>query len=116
MKKRWILQTKKADFNAIAKKYSVHPVTAKCMVNRGVTTEEQIAEYLQGTCERLSSPWLMKDMEKAIDVILAYKDKGAAIASDFDCDGIFAAFILKKSYLYPRSCSGRVRIESAYRG
>ncbi len=98
MKKRWILQTKKADFNEIAKKYEIHPVTAKCMVNRGVFSDNEIAEYLHGTTETLSSPWLMKDMEKAIDVILAHKDKGAAIASDFDCDGIFSAFILKKGF------------------
>ncbi len=98
MRKRWILQTKKADFNEIAKQYGIHPVTAKCMVNRDVTTEEEIARYLKGDLDMLHSPWMMKDMEKAVDVILAHKDKGAAIASDFDCDGIFSAFILKKGF------------------
>ncbi len=98
MRKRWILQTKKADFNKIGATYHIHPVVAKCMVNRGMQTEEQINEYLQGTSDDLADPWQMKDMDKAVDVILENRDKGAAIASDFDCDGIFSAMILYRGF------------------
>lgn len=68
------------------------------MVNRGVCTEEEIEEYINGTYESLSSPWLFKDMDKAVDLIVEHRDQMAAIASDFDCDGIFSAFILKKGF------------------
>lgn len=98
MKKRWILQTKQGDYNGIAKKYGVSPVTAKCMVNRGIGTDEEINTYLNGTTELLASPWQMKDMQKAVDIIEKNRGKCAAIASDFDCDGIFSAFILKKGF------------------
>lgn len=68
------------------------------MVNRGVCTEEEIEKYINGTYESLSSPWLFKDMDKAVDLIVEHRDQMAAIASDFDCDGIFSAFILKKGF------------------
>lgn len=98
MKKQWLLQTKRADFAAISEKYGISPVTARCMVNRGICSEEDIEEFMNGTLEQLSSPWLMKDMDQAVELILAGRKQGAAIASDFDCDGIFSAFILKKGF------------------
>lgn len=98
MKKRWILQTKQADFNAISKKYGISPVTARCMVNRGIVSEDEIDTYLNGGIGVLHSPWLFKDMEKAVDIIVENRGKCAAIASDFDCDGIFSAYILKKGF------------------
>lgn len=96
MKKRWILQTKRGDFQAISAKYGISPVTARCMINRGIQTEEEIRIYLEGGLDNLSSPWLFKDMEKAVDLIRGSRNAKAAIVSDFDCDGIFSAVILKK--------------------
>lgn len=98
MKKRWILQTKRGDFREFGEKYGISPVTARCMINRNVNTEEKFDEYLNGGYESLGSPWLLKDMEKAVELILHHKNRIAAIASDFDCDGIFSAFILKKGF------------------
>ncbi len=98
MKKRWILQTKPGDFNAIGKRYGISPITARCMINRGVCGENDIDTYLNGGLEKLQSPWLFQDMEKAVDIIVRNQGKCAAIASDFDCDGIFSAFILKRGF------------------
>lgn len=98
MKKRWILQTKQGDFGAIGEKYGISPVAARCIVNRGVSTNEELEEYINGTYDRLNSPWMFKDMEKAIGLIEGKQGRMAAIASDFDCDGIFSALILKKAF------------------
>ena len=98
MKKRWILQTKPGDFKSIGSRYGISPVTARCMINRGVTEENDIQTYLNGGLEALSSPWLFQDMEKAVDIIVENQGKCGAIASDFDCDGIFSAYILKKGF------------------
>lgn len=98
MKKRWILQTKQGDFNAAGKKYGISPVAVRCMVNRGVSTEKEMDEYLRGSTSELHSPWLFKDMGKAVEIIEENRGKRVAIASDFDCDGIFSAFILKKGF------------------
>ena len=55
----------KGDFNEIARKYQITPVTARIMRNRDVTGEEAIWRYLYGTMKDLYSPYLLKDMEKA---------------------------------------------------
>lgn len=80
-------------------------MAARCMVNRDVKTSQEIEEYLHGTYENLGSPWLFKDMEKAVELILAHREQTAAIASDFDCDGIFSAYILKKGFEACGICS-----------
>ena len=98
MKKRWILQTKRGDFRGIGAKYGISPVTVRCMMNRGVSTEKDFDEYLNAAYDSISSPWLLKDMEQAVEIVVHNKDRMAAIASDFDCDGIFSAFILKKGF------------------
>ena len=98
MRERWVLETKKADFNRLSEKLNVPPLIVRCMVNRGITQEEEMREYLYGTLDNLPDPFLMKDMETAVKFILqAIKEKWKiAIASDFDCDGIFSGYILWK--------------------
>ena len=96
MKERWIELAKKEDFDAMAKSLGVTPLTARLMVNRDIRTVEEGKKYLYGTMEDLSSPYAMKDMEKAIALLLEAKEAGGkvAIVSDFDDDGIFAGEIL----------------------
>lgn len=98
---------RRGDFQAIGEKYGISPVAARCIVNRGVCTDAELEQYMNGTYESLSSPWLFKDMDKAVDLIVKHRDQMAAIASDFDCDGIFSAIILKKGF---EVCGIRSRI------
>ena len=76
-------------------------------MNRGICTDDELEQYMNGTYESLSSPWLFKDMDKAVDLIMKHRDRMVAIASDFDCDGIFSAIILKKGF---EVCGIRSRI------
>lgn len=107
MKKRWILQTKPGDFRSMAERYGISLVTARCMVNRGICREDEMDTYLKGGLEKLHSPWLFADMDKAVQIILEHKAGCGAIASDFDCDGIFSAFILNKGF---ETCGIKSRI------
>lgn len=107
MKKRWILQTKPGDFRGMAERYGISPVTARCMVNRGICGKDEMDTYLKGGLEKLHSPWLFADMDKAVQIILEHKAGCGAIASDFDCDGIFSAFILNKGF---ETCGIKSRI------
>lgn len=93
---KWIQIAKRADFNQIAKDYSITPVLARLMVNRDVREPEQIKKYLYGTPKDLYDPLMMKDIEKAAEMIEAAAEGNSpiAIASDFDVDGIFSAYIL----------------------
>ena len=96
MKERWIELAKKEDFDAMAKSLGVSSLTARLMVNRDIRTVEEGKKYLYGTMEDLSSPYAMKDMEKAVALLLKTREEGGSVAivSDFDDDGIFAGEIL----------------------
>lgn len=93
---KWVVAAKRADFNGIALKFGIDPVIARLIRNRDVESMDEIAEYLNGSLEDLPSPWLMKDMRKAVD-ILSEKIKTKRkirIIGDYDIDGVSATYIL----------------------
>lgn len=99
MVEKWILQTKKAEFDEIAKKFNINPVVARVIRNRDVVGDEAIEEYLNTDIKTLSSPWKFKDMDKAVDILkikIAGENK-IRIISDYDVDGICSGYILNKA-------------------
>ena len=67
---RWVLLRKGADFEAIGKKYQISPRLACLIRNRDVIGEEAIERYLNGTISDLYDGMLMKDADKAIDILM----------------------------------------------
>ena len=102
MNEKWFLQTKKADFNGIAKKYNISPITARLMRNRDVVSEKEIEQYLNGTINEISSPWLFKDMDKAVNIlsIKINNESKIRIICDYDVDGICSGYILHTCLKY----------------
>ena len=100
MREKWIVETKKGDFNGLSAKLKVSPLAVRCLMNRGVESEQVMREFLYGTLDNLHDPFLMKGMDEAVREIVKAKEQGrkVAIASDFDCDGIFSAYILWKGF------------------
>lgn len=100
MRGKWILETKKADFDSLSRELGVLPLVVRCMVNRGLDTKEQMRQYLSGTKEDLYDPFLMTDMTKAVSLVqrACEQNQKVAIASDFDCDGIFSGYILWRAF------------------
>ncbi len=95
---KWFITMKKADFQAIAKKYHISPILARLIRNRDVIKEEEIASYLNGTIADLHDGMQMKDMDRAVK-ILAEKireDKSIRIIGDYDIDGVNATYILQE--------------------
>lgn len=93
---KWMVAAKRADFNQIARDYGITPVLARIMRNRDVVEPEEIRRFLKGSKKDLYDPGLLKDMEKAVSIILQKVKEGAAIRiiGDYDVDGICAAYIL----------------------
>lgn len=93
---KWMVTAKRADFNQIARDYGITPVLARIMRNRDVVEPEEIRRFLEGSKKDLYDPGLLKDMEKAVSIILQKVKEGAAIRiiGDYDVDGICAAYIL----------------------
>lgn len=95
---KWVLTAKRADFAGIGHKFGINQVTARLIRNRDVIQEEDIRKYLYGNLEDLPSPWLLKDMEKAVGILEGKIREGAKIRiiGDYDIDGVTSTFILLK--------------------
>ena len=104
MNKKWeINRTDEEKVKEIENKYHINNLLAKILVNRGITTEKNIKEFLNPTRKDFYNPYLMPDMEKAVERILkAIEDKEKVlIYGDYDVDGITSVTVLK-SFLEER--------------
>ena len=99
MRAKWMLYTKKADFGKIAREFHISPVTARIMRNRDVCGEEAIRRYLYGTRKDCYSPYLLKDVELAVDILQEKISKGKKIriVGDYDIDGVCSTYLLFKA-------------------
>lgn len=95
---QWVVAAKRADFNQISKDFSIDPVIARVIRNRDVVGKEAIDAYLYGGKESLHSPWMFKDMERAVSILIKKMEekKPIRIIGDYDIDGIMSAFILEQ--------------------
>lgn len=96
MKKRWVLLRKGADFAGIGEKFHISPRTAALIRNRDIVGEEAIDAYLNGTIADLGDGMLMRDMDRAVDVLMEKLRENARIRviGDYDIDGVCATYIL----------------------
>lgn len=71
-------------------------ILAQLLINRGIYTVDQARAFLDGELGKLFSPWLMKDMDKAVERILIARSKGERllIYGDYDVDGITGTSVL----------------------
>lgn len=99
--KDWRVYSKKADFESISEKFGIDQVTARIIRNRDVEGMEAIDRYLNGKIGDMYNPVLMKDMDKAADILLnCIKEKRSIrIIGDYDIDGICSIYILFKGLL-----------------
>lgn len=91
-----MVQTKRADFNGLAKELGVSPVSVRIMRNRGMETKEAMERYLSGTLDGLYDGALMKNMGEAVNVLIKKlrEEKRIRIIGDYDIDGVCASYLL----------------------
>jgi len=101
---KWMVQAKRADFELWSKELGIDIVTARILRNRDIETLEEAKSFLFGSLEDVHSPWLLKDMDKAVDSILEAISTGKKIRviGDYDVDGVTSSYILSKGL----SCLG----------
>ena len=95
---RWVLLQKGADYRRIAEKYHISPRLACLIRNRNIVGDEEMNMYLNGSLEELNDGLLMRDMDKAAQILLEKIREGSKIRviGDYDIDGINASYILMK--------------------
>lgn len=93
---KWMVQTKRADFEAISRSLHISPVTARIIRNRDVIGREAVEKYLRGGLKDLYSPHLLKDMDKTIDILKEKinQSKLIRIVGDYDIDGVCSTYLL----------------------
>ena len=95
---KWTVANKKADFNAWSEQFHISPVLARIIRNRDVLTTEEVEAFLHGELSDCPSPFLLKDMDRAVVSIQQAISEHIAIRviGDYDVDGICASYILTK--------------------
>lgn len=97
------MDTLKELFNYI----KVTPITLRVLINRGIDTKEKANEFLNSSLKRLHNPYLMKDMDKAIRIMVdaINNNEKIMVYGDYDADGVTSTAILYKAI---KNCGGRV--------
>lgn len=92
----WVIKNKKADFEHIVSMCGISEVVARCLVNKGIEDPQQINTFLNPSINGMHSPFLLKDMKVACDLLQRKIQEGKKIRiiGDYDVDGVIATFIL----------------------
>lgn len=98
MQKRWVLKPKNnlEKTNKLQAELGVSPIITELLINRGVETFDQAKEFFRPSLDYLLDPFLMKDMDLAINRIeqaIGNKEK-ILIYGDYDVDGTTAVSVV----------------------
>jgi len=97
---KWFIANKSGDCLGLGNALGVDPLIVRLMLNRGVTTEEEMRSYLFGDINDICSPYLMKGMKEGAELIWEHLRQGKKIvvASDYDVDGVFSGELLYETF------------------
>lgn len=90
MQKRWnILPTLEAKINALQESLKINRTLCNILTQRGIDDFEKARHYFRPQLTDLHDPWLMKDMDKAVNrIILAFEQREKILVfGDYDVDG-----------------------------
>jgi single-stranded-DNA-specific exonuclease len=90
MEKRWnILSAEAAQVNALQEALKIHPLLCTLLVQRGIDNFEAAKKFFRPSIDHLHDPWLMKDMQKAVERIekAVKENQHVLVFGDYDVDG-----------------------------
>ncbi len=120
MNRRWEIYPPNPSLQeTFSRELEIFPLTAQVLVNRGISEIDQAYQFLHPSLSHLHSPFLMKDMEKAVDRIIQALSKRdhVLIYGDYDVDGVTSTAILTlifQSLKFPHRYYIPPRIEKGY--
>lgn len=96
MDKKWVIKNNKVNIEELSKKSFISKVIAKILVNRNISTTEEIEKFLKASLDNVHDPFLMEDMDKGTEIISEDISLGNKIAiyGDYDVDGVASTTIL----------------------
>lgn len=93
-----MLRRSNVNIRGLSKELGITETAASILVNRGITSKEEIKRFLSASLDDLYDPFLMKDMEKGVEIIIKaiLHKKKIVIYGDYDADGVTSTCILYK--------------------
>ena len=106
VKEKWLVHSKRADFDGFARELGVSPIVARIMRNKDLDTVESQRAFLESSLDSLYEPELMKDMDKAAFIIMSKirEKKSIRVIGDYDIDGICSTYILVEGLRLAGAC------------
>ncbi len=100
MKKRWVINTPEEENKILELSHKINcsPIIANLLLQRNIRTAEEAQAFFYPSLNMLHDPFLMKDMDKAVDRLdkaIANEEK-ILIYGDYDVDGTTAVALLYK--------------------
>ena len=99
MKKKWeYYETDETKVKEIAEQFQLPTLVANILVNRNITQKDKIEVFLNPNRNDFYSPYLLNDMEKAVNRIqkAIQEHEKVVIYGDYDVDGITSITVLKR--------------------
>ncbi len=91
MEKRWIVHEMpdEQDVNQLSRELNIHKHLAKILLQRGIKTFEEARHFFRPSLSHLHDPFLMKDMEVAVNRLCdaVHSSEKILIYGDYDVDG-----------------------------
>lgn len=101
MESKWMLYTKRAEFEKISARFDISPVLARIIINRDVK-EENFEKYLQNDLSMMHRAEDLNGVKEANEIILnEIRSKSKIrVVGDYDIDGVCSSYILVKALKY----------------
>ncbi len=90
MQKRWVIKdVDEVTADKLASELNVEKTIARLLVQRGISTYEEAKSFFRPEMSMLHDPFLMKDMDRAVERIInaAKNNESILIYGDYDVDG-----------------------------
>ncbi|MEN9382835.1 MAG: single-stranded-DNA-specific exonuclease RecJ [Bacteroidota bacterium] len=90
MEKRWnLISADSTTVKSLQAGLKIHPILCELLVQRGISSFEEAKSFFRPSLDHLHDPWLMKDMQKAVDRIkvAVQQNQKVLVFGDYDVDG-----------------------------
>lgn len=101
MKFRWsIAPAQRALAEYLAGQLKISPLLAQCLLNRGLSEPEHISRFLEPRLKNLCDPFLLPNMQAAVDRLMSARANGESVAifGDYDVDGVTSTALLHEFF------------------
>lgn len=98
MEKKWVIKDapQESKVAELSKAINVNPYLSKILLQRGVDTFEKAKDFFRPSLDHLHDPFLMKDMDRAVNRLTdaVFNDEKILIYGDYDVDGTTSVSLL----------------------